>query len=128
VRLLLDTHALLWWLADDRRLGPGARQLIADPSTEVLVSWVSLWEIVVKKRTGKLQADLPELAQAIGNAGFTMLAIGWAHLDDLLMLPMPHREPFDHLLAAQARVEEALFVSQDSRLASYPVRRMLCSD
>ena len=61
MKLLLDTHALIWWLSDDDRIGPRARALIADPGNDILVSVVSLWEIVVKVRVGKLEADIREI-------------------------------------------------------------------
>lgn len=128
MKLLLDTHALLWWLADDHQLGPRARKLIEDPDTEVLVSVVSLWEIVVKVRVGRLQAHVEDIWEAVLEAGFTVLDIGIAHLLDLVALPMLHRDPFDHLLMAQARVEGAVFLSQDGYTPSYPVHHVTCSD
>ena len=66
MRLLLDTHALLWWLGDDGQLGPAARELIAEPANDVLVSAASLWEIAVKVRIGKLRAEVGEIAEAVG--------------------------------------------------------------
>ncbi len=65
MRALLDTHALLWWLMDDARLGVGTRAVIADPANEVMVSVVSLWEIVVKRRVGKLEADFGAVDRAV---------------------------------------------------------------
>ena len=128
MKLLLDTHALLWWLADDDQLGPGARKLIEDRNTDVLVSTVSLWEIVVKMRVGKLQADVGEVCEAILEAGFTVIDIGIAHLLALATLPMSHRDPFDHLLMAQAIAEGAVFLSEDRHVPRYPVRHITCSD
>lgn len=118
---------MLWWLADDDQLGPGGRKLIEDPDTEVLVSVVSLWEMVVKLRVGKLQADVGEVREAILAAGFTVIDIGLAHLQALVTLPMPHRDPFDHLLIAQAKVEGAVFLSEDRHVLRYPVRHISCS-
>ena len=69
MRLLLDTHALLWWLADDDRLGPRARGLIEDPGNDVFVSVASLWEAVVKARVGKLEADIGAIVDAVGREG-----------------------------------------------------------
>ena len=129
MKLLLDTHALLWWLADDAQLGPRARDLIADPGTTVLVSTASLWEIAVKRRVGKLEADLGEIMAALDDEGFERLDIGSAHLLALAGLPMlpEHRDPFDHLLIAQAIAEDATFVSEDRHTPRYPVRSMTCS-
>lgn len=127
MKLLLDTHALLWWLSDDQRLGPGPRILIADPGNDILVSVVSLWEIVVKLRVGKLEADIGAIERAIARDGFQRLAITPAHLSVLATLPVHHRDPFDHLLIAQALDEDALFVSEDQSMPLYPVRLMTCS-
>jgi len=128
VRLLLDTHALLWWLADDDQLGPQARELIEDPGNDVLVSVVSLWEIVVKLRVGKLEADIGEIADTIPREGFAILDIGTAHLLALARLPMHHRDPFDHLLMAQAIEEDATFITGDRNARRYPVRVVTCLD
>ena len=127
MRLLLDTHALLWWLDDDPRLGARARALVEDPASDVLVSVASLWEIVVKARVGKLEADIGEVAAAVEGDGFALLGIRVAHLAALATLPMRHRDPFDHLLIAQAIVEDADFVSDDQNARGYPVRRIPCS-
>ena len=125
VKCLLDTHALLWWLADDDRLGPAPRALIADPATEALVSVVSLWEITVKQRIGKLAADIPALLRAT-EAAFPLLPIRPAHLRRLAALPAHHRDPFDHLLIAQAQAERARFITADARAALYPVTVLGC--
>jgi PIN domain nuclease of toxin-antitoxin system len=130
VKLLLDTHALLWWLSDDTRLGQQARNLIADPGNDVLVSTASLWEIAVKARVGKLEADVKEIADAAERDGFTSLGIAPAHLVTLGGLPIhqDHRDPFDHLLIAQAITEGATFVSEDRNIPRYAVRFITCSD
>lgn len=128
MRLLLDTHALLWWLADDDRLGPRARELVEDPTNDVLVSVASLWEAVVKVRVGKLDADIGAIVDAVEREGFTLLGIGTEHLLTLAGLPAHHRDPFDHLLIAQAITEDAAFVSEDRNAPAYPVRVVACSD
>jgi PIN domain nuclease of toxin-antitoxin system len=128
LKVLLDTHALLWWLTDDSQLGTQARDLVADPSNDILVSVVSLWEIVVKVRVGKLEADIEEVSEAIERGGFTLLAISQGHLITLATLPPHHRDPFDHLLIAQAIAEEAMFLSEDQNSSKYPVQAILCSD
>lgn len=111
MKCLLDSHALLGWLADDKQLGRQARELIEGPGNDVLISMVSLWEIVAKTRLGKLQADIREITNAVQHEGFTLLGI--AHLLTLARLPMHHRDPFDHLLIAQAITEDATFISED---------------
>lgn len=127
MKLLLDTHALLWWLADDERLGSRARGLIEEPGNDVLFSMVLLWEIVVKVRVGKLHAAVEEVTAAARQDGFVLLDIGVAHLREAAGLPMHHRDPFDHLLIAQAVVEGATFISEDRHTPKYPVRFVACS-
>jgi PIN domain nuclease of toxin-antitoxin system len=127
VKLLLDTHALLWWLSDDPKLGEHARDLIADPANDILVSAASLWEILVKVRSGKLVADIEEILAEMRGQGFALLEIAPAHLVALATLPMHHRDPFDHLLIAQAIAEEATFLSEDGYTPRYPVPYLTCS-
>ena len=126
MRLLLDTHALLWWLSDDAQLGPAARDLIADPAHDVFVSVVSLWEIQVKARVGKLTADLAAILEEMEAQAFELLPIRPAHLLRLGGLPAHHRDPFDHLLIAQAMIEGAAIVTAD-RISGYGVQVVGCS-
>ena len=128
MRLLLDTHALLWWLNDDEKLGDRVRGLIGDPANDVLVSAVSLWEITVKLRIGKLDADIAEILDILPDQGFQRLDITDGHLVALAALPTHHRDPFDHLLMAQAIAEEAHFVSEDQNVPFYDVPFLTCSD
>ncbi|ANK94211.1 MULTISPECIES: type II toxin-antitoxin system VapC family toxin [Rhizobium] len=128
MRLLLDTHALLWWLNDDEKLGNYARRLIGDPENDVLVSAVSLWEITVKLRIGKLDADIEEIVAILPDQGFDRLDISDAHLIALAALPLHHRDPFDHLLMAQAGAEGAYLVSDDQNVALYGIPFVTCSD
>ncbi|CCF00713.1 type II toxin-antitoxin system VapC family toxin [Sinorhizobium fredii] len=128
MRLLLDTHAMLWWLNDDDKLGNHARRLIGDAENDVLVSAVSLWEITVKLRIGKLDADIEEILAILPDQGFDRLDITDAHLIALAALPLHHRDPFDHLLMAQAVAEGAHFVSQDQNVALYGIPFVTCSD
>lgn len=127
MKFLLDTHALLWWLADDNQLGRRARELVEDPGNDILISMVSLWEIAVKTRIGKLRADIGEITGAVQQEGFTLLDIAMTHLLTLAGLPMHHRDPFDHLLIAQAITEDATFISEDRNTARYPVRIVTCT-
>lgn len=128
MRPLLDTHTLLWWLNDDEKLGGRARDLIGDPTNDVLVSAVSLWEITVKLRIGKLDADIEEILGILPGQGFQRLDISDAHLVALAGLPVHHRDPFDHLLMAQALAEDAHFVSEDENVPLYGVPFLTCSD
>jgi len=129
VRLLLDTHALLWLLMDDPQLADPARDMVTDPAHDVVVSAVSLWEIAVKVRVGKLDADIHEIVTACQRMGLPFLEIAPRHLVELAGLPLfaDHRDPFDHLLIAQAIAEDLLFVSEDRNTPRYPVRHLRCS-
>ncbi len=129
MRLLLDTHVLLWFAGGDERLTGKARQAIADPANEVLVSVVSLWEAAIKVRIGKLEVDVPSLAANCARAGFGMLDLTPAPVERPMALPLParHRDPFDHLLLAQAASEGATFVTEDGHARQYgvPILRSL---
>lgn len=127
MRLLLDTHAILWWLSDDRRLGSGAREIIEDPANDIVISVVSLWEMAVKTRVGKLQADIPEVIRALEAEAFDFLGILPAHLRELVALPMHHRDPFDHLLMAQSIAENVAFMTEDQHAPLYPIQQVHCS-
>lgn len=96
--------------------------MIADPANQVLFSVVSLWEIAIKVRVGKLKADIGEIESQIERDGFRRIAITPEHLRALMSLPQHHRDPFDHLLMAQAVGEDAVFLTSDRQLARYPVR------
>lgn len=127
MKVLLDTHASLWWLSVSEKLGPAAREIIADPAHDNLVSVVSLWERAVMIRIGKLDAYLTEITDAIPAERFTLLQITPVHLKVLMSLPIHHRDPFDHLLMAQALSEQASFLSNDSQMGYYPIERISCS-
>lgn len=122
MKVLLDTSALIWWLSDSPRLQTEARAMISDPGNEILVSVVSLWEIAIKVRIGKLQAQIEEIENQVEREGFRRLAIQLAHLRTLMSLPQHDRDPFDHLLIAQAIDEDAVFLTSDRQATRYPVR------
>jgi PIN domain nuclease of toxin-antitoxin system len=119
-RLLVDTHALLWWLSDDPALSPTAREAIAEPANDVLVSTASIWEIAIKRALGKLSApdDLPAHVEA---GGFGWLAVSAEHAWEVRGLPEHHRDPFDRLLVAQALLERMPIISADPCFAAYGV-------
>lgn len=118
--LLLDAHALLWWLADDPQLNPAASQSIADPATDVLVSAATVWEIEVKRVAGRLEAP-PELLDAIRHTGMDTLPITGLDAVSAASLPMHHGDPFDRMLVAQAQRLDAIIVSRDRALEAYDV-------
>lgn len=119
MRLLLDTHALLWWLADEG-LNEQARDAIADPDNLVMVSATSAWEISIKKALGKLSAP-DDLEQQIDESGFAPLPISIAHGIAAGRLPRHHDDPFDRMLIAQAYAEGLTIVTHDKRFADYNV-------
>lgn len=124
MRLLLDTHAFLWWVTDDERLTSRARETIGSPESQVFVSAASVWEMVTKVRLGKLPIPEPidtfVPAQLEANA-FQPLAIAVRHALALDALPALHRDPFDRILIAQALAEDMPLVSGDRAIHSYPV-------
>jgi PIN domain nuclease of toxin-antitoxin system len=126
VRFLLDTHVLLWWLNGDPRVSQRTRSLLADPGNAALVSIVSLWEMLVKHRAGKMEVSLETIVAEIDEVGFERLGLTQEHLAALSALPFHHRDPFDHLLIAQAIAESLTFVSADRRSADYPVQLISC--
>jgi len=127
LRLLLDTHALLWWLTDDRSLPASARKLIARGSNTVVVSAASAWEIATKVRLGKLPmaVDLvADLDRVLAQEGFEPLAISVDHSVRAGLLPGPHKDPFDRMLIAQSQAENVPILSNDAALDGYGVRRL----
>ncbi len=119
MRLLLDTHVLLWWLSDDRKLAKDTRDIIANPNNDVLVSSASVWEIAIKAALGRLEIELDDLKDAIVKNGFRPLPIQYQHAVTVGRLPAVHRDPFDRMLVAQASVEELRIVSHDRVFERY---------
>ena len=127
MRLLLDTHAFLWWLEGNRRLSGTARRAIEDAANDIVVSAVSAWEITTKHRVGKLphaEAVARNVAGAIASQGFEELAISVEDAERAGRLPGPHRDPFDRLLAAQALARNLVVVSVDRVFDRYGVNCM----
>ncbi len=120
MKLLLDTHAALWWLADDERLGTDASRQLGDESNRVLLSAAVCWEVAIKRSLGKLKAP-EDLAATLLGAGVQPLPVALEHASAVEALPFHHRDPFDRMLVAQAIVEGATIVSGDDRLRSYDV-------
>jgi len=118
--LLLDTHAFLWWNARDLRLPEPMRVAIASPLNAVFVSAASVWEIAIKRASGKLIFDSP-IGQSIEGHGFTSLPISTAHAEWAGALPSLHSDPFDRLLVAQARMEGLTLVTVDEQVLRYQV-------
>ena len=117
MRVLLDTHLLLWALAAPGRLSPAARQTIA--AGDVYVSAASIWEISIKTQLGKLDANPRDVLAAVEPAGFSLLPITGEHAARVAELPAVHRDPFDRMLAAQASVEPMILLTNDAALSPY---------
>jgi PIN domain nuclease of toxin-antitoxin system len=123
VRLLADTHTLIWWWAGDRKLSRRARAVLSDAANTVHVSAVSGYEIVLKQRRGLLPRGVPhDLAHAISNEGFAILPLKLEHTVAAAALSDAHRDPFDRLLIAQAKIEGLSIVSSDGVFGEYGVR------
>lgn len=124
MRLLLDTHALLWWLTDDQALGERAREQVADAANEVVVSAASMWEIAIKQRLGKIDAEIAEIEREIARQGMIRLGIEADHVIELSSLPDHHRDPFDRMLVSQARAEDMPLMTADAQIGAYSVDRI----
>ncbi len=124
MKLLLDTHVLVWWIRDNPLLGEAVRALIADTDTHAMFSLVSCWEASIKFRSGKMDIAGSDLWQAASDAGFHPLGIDIRHIADLEHLPevAGHRDPFDHLLLVQARLDADALITHDRALPRYGVR------
>jgi PIN domain nuclease of toxin-antitoxin system len=120
VNLLLDTHVMLWWVADDDRLGSQAREAIAR-SAVVWVSAASVWEVAIKVALGRLQIPGP-FSDAVDACGFDRLSIAFEHAWEVASLPLHHRDPFDRMLVAQAKLEALTLVTADRSFEPYDVR------
>jgi len=126
VRLLLDTHVFLWWLADDDRLKKAEREAIRDPENDVYLSAASIWEIVIKQGLGRLR--VPESASvAARRLGLQLLPITFKHAEATATLPPLHGDRFDRILVAQARTETLTLVSYDTAIRAYPALAFLPS-
>jgi PIN domain nuclease of toxin-antitoxin system len=126
MRLLLDTHTLIWWLTENSSLSVPARELIGSRNSQVLVSTVSAWEIATKVRLGRLDvaADLArDFGGYLAQERFESLSISTEHGIRAGSLPGSHKDPFDRMLVAQAQIESLVIVSNDALLDGYGVSR-----
>jgi PIN domain nuclease of toxin-antitoxin system len=123
-QFLLDTHIFLWFIAGDQRLNPEIRQLITEPDNKILLSIVSIWEIAIKHSLGKLILMKPFdvlIPEQVEENEITIVPISLADLNEVVKLPLHHRDPFDRLLIAQAIQRSIPLISDDSNFSSYPV-------
>ena len=125
-RVLLDTHALVWWVEGRDKLSTSARETIENADTVVLVSAASAWELAIKTRLGKFKSR--ELAEAldeqIAEEGFVPLSISIEHALRAGAFDSPHKDPFDRMLVAQAQLEDVSVISKDTAFDSFAVRRI----
>jgi PIN domain nuclease of toxin-antitoxin system len=121
LRLLLDTHLLVWFLIDRKRISERLMVTLVDPANAVYVSAVTVWELTIKVGIGKLSLPLDELEAAIAESGFGELSVTSAHALEVRHLPLIHRDPFDRLLVAQARHEGLTLVTRDTTMRRYPI-------
>ena len=125
MKVLVDTHAILWWLAGDERLSKRARKILEDPENKRWVSIASLWEIAIKMSSGRLPAEGLTLGTIAGLLKAQQFAILPVRLEDLLrleLLPWLHRDPFDRLIVAQALEEGISLLTADGVMSHYPVQ------
>ncbi len=123
MKLLLDTHILIWVLENSEKLKNKVANCICDPQNQVYVSTASIWEIEIKKGKGKLESP-SNILDMLARKRFDELPISHRHVIAINQLPNVHRDPFDRILAAQAKVDALTLVTQDSKLVDYGVRVM----
>lgn len=121
MRLLLDTHALLWALSASGALPASLRDVLEDPAHSVFVSAASVWEMTIKQARGKLRYPVAEVAAALHRASLLELPVTVRHAEAAALLPPHHRDPFDRMLVAQAQVEGLSLVSRDPAVRQYQV-------
>jgi PIN domain nuclease of toxin-antitoxin system len=121
VKLLLDSHAYLWWLADDPRLPPATRAAVAKPANVVLVSAATIWEIEIKRALGRLDAGDHDLVAEIEANRFAELPVAARHAEAAARLPRHHEDPFDRMLVAQSQLEGLVCVTRDPAFDAYGV-------
>ena len=127
MRLLIDSHALIWYVDQHQQLSLVSRSAISDPSNDLLLSAASIWEIAIKIGLGKLALTKPYsvwMSQALSDLGITILPITVEYADVQGSLPKHHSDPFDRLIVAQALVENVSVVSADARMDAYGITRL----
>lgn len=120
MNLFLDTHVLLWWLDDSPKLSRAGQSAIADPDNLIVLSAVVIWEIRIKQALGKLEIP-SNFYRVIKDQGFELLSITADHAHAVGDLPMHHRDPFDRMIIAQAKIERLSVVTHDTAFKSYDI-------
>jgi PIN domain nuclease of toxin-antitoxin system len=119
LRLLLDTHIVIWWATGSRLLGAKARDLIVADDADLIVSAATWWELAIKRTLGRLDIDFTETRRDLEKREIKMLSVSFDHAEAAAALPRLHRDPFDRMLVAQASAEQLILVTRDSQLAAY---------
>ena len=125
MKILVDTHAILWWLTGDKRLSRPAKRILEDPANRRWISIASLWEIAIKMRTGRLttrELTLRTIVDQLSGEEFVILPIRVPDLLQLEQLAQIHRDPFDRILIAQALEERVPILTADALIAQYPIK------
>ncbi len=120
-RILLDTHALIWWFNGDEKLGINAREQISNPENNIYVSAATVWEMSIKQQMGKLVAP-EDIESKVEQAGFNSLPISLFHGQQAGKLPLHHKDPFDRMLIAQAQAEGLQILTKDEHFPAYGIR------
>ncbi|MEQ1548405.1 MAG: type II toxin-antitoxin system VapC family toxin [Chakrabartia sp.] len=126
MKLLLDTNALIWTIEQNPKLGKRAQSLIERHGNDVMFSIVSIWELLIKTRTGKLHLDWQIVSAGASEAGLIQIGVDLTHMEALNALPYYHGDPFDHLILAQAITEGATLVTSDQNMMHYGVPIIEC--
>ena len=126
MKLLLDTHTFIWSIEDDKRLSQKAKKVIEDPDNEIFLSIASLWEMSIKISIGKLELKKPyeEVISYVRKKGIEILSINFEHTLEVSKLEFHHKDPFDRLIIAQAKIENMTIVSKDILFDDYEVKRL----
>ena len=119
MRLLLDSHILLWWAAGDKKLGARAGQLVTDADSDLFMSAASWWELALKRTLGRLRVDLVQTRRALEERGVLVLPVTVEHAEAAGALPALHGDPFDHMLVAQAAASGTRLLTRDKQLKAY---------
>jgi PIN domain nuclease of toxin-antitoxin system len=125
VKVLLDTHTFLWWVADDPQISVTAKNIIVNPDNDIYLSVISAWEIIIKVGTGKLSLSEPPeiyIPNPIASNQFEILPVQISHILKINSLHNFHKDPFDRLLIAQSLVEDFSLITIDSAITQYPVK------
>lgn len=125
MKLLLDSHVVLWWLATPEKISKDAYTAIADQNNEAYISVATIWELGIKHKLGRLELPYPFL-EILQKEDIRTLSIEARHALAIIDLPLIHQDPFDRMLIAQAKCDDLLLVTQDKMITQYPISTIGC--